>query len=480
MKHVSLLFMICIGCFGLFFSFKFFKGTAPLPLIPTLLPIRQDLKVEIKTVGELEAAHSLIIASSIKGDQGKIIDLIQDGVSVEPGQVLIRLDPTPFEEKRVALETQVKEQEAYLSLLEQTIEWEKNKADHETRTVVYEVEVARLELDKILYGEGPQERARLKGVMQKAKMKVEELASYSQDLIQLEEQGFLNHAEVKLAQKKLVEEEEAYAGARLQYESYVEHVLPMQIKKGEMQLKRAELKQEESAKAGLYQIAKSVALFEQGKQALADLLAQLQEAEREVVQTEIVAPASGMVVLREDYRGGQRRKPRVGDILVKNQPLIDLPDLSAMIVKTRVRERDLFKVDIGKKATVKVDAYPHLSFAGTVSLIGILALSDLGRASEEKYFEVRIALEKSAPCLRPGMTAHVTLHAQEAPQALTVPLQTVFCEEQETFCYAFDPFKGYEKRPVCLGISNEQWVEVLAGVKEEEKLCLLPPLLESH
>ncbi len=475
MRRIFLLFLLSFGCFGLFFSFKFFKETASLPLIPTLLPIRQDLKVEIKTVGELEAARSLMIASSIKGEAGKIIDLIEDGVSVKPGQVLIRLDPTPFEEKRAALEAQVKEQEDSLTLLEQTIEWEKNKAESENRTVAYEYEVAQLERDKILYGDGPQEKGRLKAAMQKAVLKYEELKSYSQDLAKLEEQGFLNHAEVKLAQKKLIEEEEAYTAAKLQYESYIEHVLPMQIKKAEMQLKRSQLKQEESAKSGLYQVAKSAALFEQGKQAFVDLLAQRQEAERELAQTEIVAPTSGMVVLREDYRGGQRRKPRVGDVLVKNQPLIDLPDLSAMIVKTRVREGDLFKIDIGKKATVTVDAYPHLSFVGKVSSIGVLALSDPGRISEEKYFEVRIALEKSAPCLRPGMTAHVTLHVQEVRQALTIPLQAVFCEERENICYAFDSLKGYERRSMQLGLSNEQWVEVLGGVTEGESLCLLPP-----
>ncbi len=132
----------------------------------------------------------------------------------------------------------------------------------------------------------------------------------------------------------------------------------MQVKKAETSLKRAQMNKEETVKSGVYKVAKSVALVEQSDQVLADSWMQLHQAENELIQTEIIAPASGMVVHREDFRSGQRRKPRVGDILVKNQPLLDLPDLSSMVVKTHVREVDLFKVAVGKKATIEVDALP--------------------------------------------------------------------------------------------------------------------------
>ncbi len=166
--------------------------------------IRRHLLVEIKTVGELEAARSMIIASSIKGDLGKIINLIADGVTVQPGEVLIKMDTSPFEEKIEKLQAQIKEQEACFKALEHALEWEKSQAEHENSTAAYEVETAQLELDKIVYGDGPQETSRLKGVMQKAWLKYEELNAYSHDLMELEAQGFLNPVEVKQAQKNWV------------------------------------------------------------------------------------------------------------------------------------------------------------------------------------------------------------------------------------------------------------------------------------
>jgi len=472
-KMVQLI--LFLGFSGLILGFNLREPLPSSSSVPFVYVTRQDIKVEVKTVGELEAARSTTIASVIKGDQGKIIDLISDGVYVQPGQLLVRLDPTPFEEKLEKLQAQVKEQEVTLKALAQTLKWESFQAEHKNRMGHLEVESAQLELDKIMYGDGPQETSRLKAAMQKAWLKYDELQAYSNDLLELEAQGFLNHAEVKQAKKKLDEERESYEMAKLQYDSYVQHVYPMQVKKGETSLKRAQVNQEEMMKGGDYNIARSKALLEQGKQTLTHDLLQLREAQKELTETEIVAPAQGMVVLREEYRSSQKRKARVGDILVKNQPLIDLPDLSSMMIKTKVREVDLFKVAVGKKATIRVDAYPQLVFNGTVSAIGVLALTDMGRPSEEKYFEVRVALDDSESCLRSGMTARATIQTQEKYNVLTIPLHSVFNDGKENYCYILKPQEGYEKRNLTLGVSNDQWLEVKTGLQEGECVCLLNP-----
>lgn len=455
-----------------------FKESGQTPYIPIAQVVRQDLIVEVKTVGELEAARSLIIASSIKGDQGKIIDLVSDGIYVKPGDVLVKLDPTPFEEKSEKLKSKIKEQEAYVASLVQAWEWEKSQAEHKNKTAAYEVETAKLELDKLIYGDGPQEMSRLKGAMQKAFLKFEELDGYSNDLLELEAQGFLNTAEIKQAQKKLAEEQEAYEMSKLQHDSYVQHVYPMQVKKAETALKRAQIAEEEAAKLGAYSVAKAYALLEQARQGQDEYVQQLREVKKELEQTEIKAPSSGMVVHREDYRNGQKRKPRVGDVVVKNQPLIDLPDLSAMIVKTRVREVDLYKVGMGKKATIEIDAYPELAFQGTISSIGVLALGESGRANDEKYFEVRIALDDSDPRLRPGMTTRATIHAQAVNDVLTVPLHAIFHENKQAHCFILKPGGGYEKRQIVAGTNNDQWVEIKEGLREGETVCLLNPFLQ--
>lgn len=440
---------------------------------------KRDFEVTVKAVGELEAARSTVIASSIKGDLGKIIFIVPDGVNVKPGDVILKMDPTPFEEKLDKLRSQIAEQEDYITTMEQTLEWEKVQAEHDIKTANFEVETSELELDKLINGDGPMELARLKGSMQKAWLKFDELNSYSQDLLALQEQGFLNPSETRQAQKKLAEEQEAYEASQLQYDSYIKHVYPMQLKKAETAVKKSKGKLEETAKSAGYKIGKAMAQLDQSRLALNNFRNQLREQEKELAMTEIKAPAPGMVVHREDYRSGQRRKPRLGDVLVKNQPLMDLPDLDSMVIKTKVREVDLFKVAIGKKVTVQVDAYPQLVFSGTVSSIGVLALSDMSRASEEKYFEVRINLDQGDNRLRPGMTTRAVIHAYQVDHCLTVPLHAIFEQDKQSYCYV-SSYWGIEKRPIEVGMHNEFLAEINAGLSEKESIYLTNPFLKEE
>lgn len=434
----------------------------------------RSFEVDVRTVGELEAARSTIIASSVKGDLGKVIFLAGDGQSVSPGDILVRMDPTPFEERIMELRGKLREQEAHIHNLEQTLEYETNQAESEIKSAVYEVESAELELNKVVNGDGPLETSRLKSAMQKARIQFEELNLYSDELIQLEKDGFLNVVELKNAQKKLQEEKEAYEVAKMQYDSFIEHVFPMQVKKAQSALERSRLKHEESIKSAKYRVAKATASLNQARHSREDVSFQIKSAERELAFSEIKAPAPGMVVLREDYRSGQRRKPRIGDVLVRNQPLLDLPELQSMIVKTKVREVDLHKIQIGKHATVQVDAYPQLFFNGKVSSIGILALSDLGRASEEKYFEVKIGLDDADSRLRPGMTSRVVIHADKVTDKISVPFHALFDHQKETCCFV-KTWSGYERRIIKAGPANEMWVEVKEGLQPGEQVALSQP-----
>ncbi|MBU1339714.1 MAG: hypothetical protein KKD56_11690, partial [Acidobacteria bacterium] len=56
-----------------------------------------EFGVEVFAVGEIDSEKSITISSGLK-EEGKIVFLIDDGSRVEEGDVLVRLDPTPFEQ----------------------------------------------------------------------------------------------------------------------------------------------------------------------------------------------------------------------------------------------------------------------------------------------------------------------------------------------------------------------------------------------
>lgn len=466
-----------LGVFGLVGA-RFRSSNAPESDVLLITDVaHRNFDVKVAAVGNLEASKSHIIASSIRGDLGKLIFLIPEGSRVNKGDLLVKMDPTPFEEAIGVLQDKVRAKENSLDSLVKSLEWEKHQVSYDLKSADCEIETAELELNRILHGDGPQEIAKLQSLMQKAESKFKELEGYMQDLAQLESEGFLNVAEVKQAQRKLDEERDAYENAKMQYESYVNYVYPMQVKKAETHLKKSVNKKEESIRAGEFRIAKESSQLILAQQELADLKASQNSARNDLLISEIRAPTSGMVVHKEEFRGGQRRKPRIGDVLIKNQALLDLPDLDSLTVKTKVREVDLCKIQNGHPVTIKVDAYPNLVLTGHVSSIGVLALSDLQHGGEEKYFEVMVALDTGAPQLRPGMTSRLIIHSAHVENAVSVPIHAVFECAKQPYCYVVEEGQ-FTVYPVSVGHCNEEWAEILTGLEVGQHISLTQPLHE--
>ena len=442
--------------------------------ILTARVIRTDVVVQVHTVGELEAADSVVLSSSVRGDRGKIMELVEDGSRVEAGDVLVRLDPTGFEEDVLKLETKVAELETLVNVHEQLLAWEKNQVDREIKRAGSDLHIARLELRRLEKGEGPQELARLEAEARKAREAYEQKKGYLASLEELAEKGFSNPAEKAQLLNLIEESRQAHQMVAMQLSSYRDHLLPVQLEKARASIDAAEVAREQTLKGGGYKIGQAMAALANSEQALASARQNLDAAREELAATVIRAPNPGMVVLAEQMRGNTFRKPRVGDPVWQNQPLVHLPDISRMMVKTRVREIDLHKIDVGKPVLAKVDAYPDYSLTGRVASIGVLA--DQGNQGRQhgKYFNVTISLDQSSPRLRPGMTTRVSILCNEISNVLAIPAFAMFRDDNETVVFVAAG-TGFEKRNVAAGARNEDLVEITSGLKQGEQVALSRP-----
>jgi HlyD family secretion protein len=180
------------------------------------------------------------------------------------------------------------------------------------------------------------------------------------------------------------------------------------------------------------------------------------------------------VVYKDVFFGSEQRKPQVGDQVWSNQPLLILPDVSKMVVETRVRETDIHKVERQQKVAVTVDAYPAARLNGAVTLIGSLAQEERERRGT-KFFDVTLELSESDSRLRPGMTARVEIQVEERARALYVPLEAVFVREGKNLVYV-QGLGGPRTREVALGPSNNDFVVVEKGLVRGERLYMRDPL----
>ena len=146
----------------------------------------------------------------------------------------------------------------------------------------------------------------------------------------------------------------------------------------------------------------------------------------------MTARSRGLVVHREIFeKGGEKRRVRVGDAVFAGQPVLDLPDLSEMLVETRVKEGEIHRVEPGQKAEVRLEAFPDETFAATVLRLGALTAGDKGEA---RTFPLVLRLAKAEPRLRPGMSAQALVLAGEVKDAVQVPVDAVRYEGDQAVC----------------------------------------------
>lgn len=435
----------------------------------------RDLVVELNVIGVLDAAKSHMISSELRGTQGKIIFLIDDGEKVTEGDVLVKFDPLPFQKERELLRAEVASYHAAVQAAEQNVAFEKNQVERELGNAKYNLNVATLDQKKLTEGEGPLQISQLQEEQQKATIELQRHERYYQDLLQLKEQGYNNASEIEAIQEKVTVLKKQYSTATDRYNTYIKHVLPALKESAKAKKLNAEVVIEQIGQGGLHRVGKAQATLNQIKSKLRAKQAALQKAERELVKTEITAPFSGIVIHYETFRDGEKRKPREGDAVFMGQPILYLPDISSMVVKTKAREIDLYKLALGQEGKVKVDAYPDTTFNGELTFIGALATTENAKSGGEKYFQVTFMLLDGDKRLRPGMTCRTSIIAKSLTDVLTVPVQAVFSKGDMNYCYVQDVDSKYEEREVQVGAQNEDIVEIVTGLKKGELVSLIRP-----
>jgi len=431
-----------------------------------------DFNIEVITVGVIDAARSHMISSAIKGNKGKIIYLIEDGKWVKQDDILVKLDTTPFENEVRRLQGDVQSLKASADASKQLSEWEKNQVNQKISAARYRLKVANLEYKQLVEGDGPLQLAQYEEEMEKARLEYRRYQSYYDDLQDLRKNGFDNPKEISSTAENVKIFKDKFETTRKRYKSYEKYVLPSRTQAAQAKVKNSELGLEQTRQGGVFKIANAVAALNQAQSKLKTVEIALAHAQSELAKTVINAPFSGIAILYETFRDGQKRKPRVGDTVWMNQPLLYLPDISALVVKTQVREIDLHKIALKQAGVVKVDAYPDALFEGLVSFIGALAAQRFKDRWGTKYFDLTVAINGENLRLRPGMTARVSILAEQVQNVLCVPIQAVFDDRKKKYCYQFNG-AGFTKKYVSIGRQNDDKVEITSGLQQGDRLSLV-------
>ena len=145
----------------------------------------------------------------------------------------------------------------------------------------------------------------------------------------------------------------------------------------------------------------------------------LKKQKERLAWTTITAPMSGIVINLQIEEGEIVTSGR--SAFSQSPPIMEIVDLSQMVVKTFINEVDMEKLSLKQKAEIQLRAYPEKIYKGEVREI-----SPSGQSRDNIiYFEVVIAVLGSPEELRPGMTADVDIIVVERKNSLLLPIEAV-------------------------------------------------------
>ena len=430
-------------------------------------------EVTIVESGTLRASQSVGYSSSIPGNQAKILFLAPEGTTVERGDVLVRFDPTPFEEERRQTEAQLTQARAELVKAEQDLKLMRLRNADELAEARDKQRLAELELSSVSEGKGKLAEAESEVSVAQARRELEKAIANYEDLKPFLEEGFITKLELDRARQAVEKAQEDLELLEIKHQTYIEYTRPAEIEGARAAVHNRSEALRQLDEAASYRLSQVEAAIELANSKVSELSGKLALAEQNIQNCEVKSTVVGMVIYKEVFFGSEKRKVQVGDQVWPNQPIVEVPDLSQMVVETQIRETDIHKVERNQSVLIFIEAYPDLHLEGEVGFIGTLAQQQPG-VQGPKYFEVTVLVKDVDSRLRPGMSARVELLVEQMESARFVPLESVFERAGRRYAYVMRNGEP-EVQEILTGPSNENHIVVEAGLETGEKVLLRAP-----
>ena len=141
-----------------------------------------------------------------------------------------------------------------------------------------------------------------------------------------------------------------------------------------------------------------------------------------------------------------------------------------MVVKFSVSETAVQNIEPGDKVVMEKSGQ---TFDGTVTEVATMADPASG------LFVVKAAVDADDIPLHTGSTVKISAQTEKSPDAILVPLDSVYYDEGEAYVYTY--VDGVAKRtPVTTGISNKEVIEITSGLTSDDQVITTwhPKLLD--
>ncbi len=418
---------------------------------------RATLAPILSAPGRVESSRRTVIRCQLESLSGgsarnstasTILWLIPQGSVVNSGDVLARLDASTFEEM----------------FRQQTILVEQAKASHLQAQLNHEI--ALLAVREYLEGTVPETVQQMEGSLALANSDLSRASERLEWTKKMNQKGYASVAQIETDKQAVTTADLAFQRQIGSYELFKRFTLPKTQKTLEGDVK--------AALTSLHN--EQVRLQRQ--------LERFETLKKQVEYCTIRAPQNGVVYYHQPRagRGGPNSLDQPieeGMSVRQKQEIFYLPDLSEMEVQMALNESVVARISPGLRAKVWFEALPDLVLEGVVSSINQIPLQQDQRGEDVRNFIGIVKLDRSAPGLKPNMSAQVVINLPPREGVLAVPHEAVIPGEGHNVCYL--PREDHlEPREVSLGQCTSDLIEITEGLSEGDEVVLNPPVRTSH
>jgi RND family efflux transporter MFP subunit len=182
--------------------------------------------------------------------------------------------------------------------------------------------------------------------------------------------------------------------------------------------------------------------------------AQLEQARVNLQYTTIRAPFTGSLGMRQ---------VSLGAYLKDGDAIVQIRQLDPLYLDFELPQQDVARLGLQQQVVFSVAGLSG-EFKGAVTTI------DQALDADSRSVHVQATVANPRLLLKPGMFVNVRLVVGKKPDTLFVPAQAIVPEGQVRHVWVIGPQNQAEERTVEVGIYQNNWVEIVSGLKPAERV----------
>jgi len=182
--------------------------------------------------------------------------------------------------------------------------------------------------------------------------------------------------------------------------------------------------------------------------------AQIKQLNKQISNTTIVAPFSGIVTSKMVEKGS---------VVSIGTPMAEITDISSLKLVVNVPEKAVNQFRLGSVITVQTEVYPEAKFQGKVSMVG-------AQGDDAHNYPVEITVQNTSKNpLKAGMYGSIANSNELKGETLAVPRQAIMGSAKEPQLYVVENGKAV-LRSVAIGVATNEYYEITKGLKPGDQV----------